>query len=225
MNVLRFPLGQMQANCYLLSEENTCLLIDPADDAPFLLEEMQRRNLQLVAMIATHGHFDHVMAAGEIQLSYDVPFYLFEEDYFLVDRLEETASHFLGYEPTVVKPKKVTYLKKGKMEVGHFHFDVVSTPGHTPGSASFYFPPPLNLPRSKAGLRKGGSKGIMFTGDTLFKRGIGRFDFSYSNREELLDSIERIFEYPVKTNLYPGHGEETTIQKEGENKTKELLTF
>ena len=84
MKITTYPLGQLQANCYLLVHDKDCILIDPADDASFLLEEISRQNLNLVAMLATHGHFDHVMAVGEIQLSLKVPFYIHGKDLFLI---------------------------------------------------------------------------------------------------------------------------------------------
>ena len=64
MRIYTYSLGELQANCYLLENEGKAIIIDPADDASFLLEEIQRKNLELVALLATHGHFDHVMAAG-----------------------------------------------------------------------------------------------------------------------------------------------------------------
>ena len=74
----------MQANCYFLIDGEECLIIDPADEASFILEELQRRKLKLVGMLATHGHFDHIMAAGEIQKSLDVALYIDNKDMFLI---------------------------------------------------------------------------------------------------------------------------------------------
>lgn len=110
MKISIFSLGQLQTNCYLLEQNGECIIIDPADDAGFLLEELSRRNLKLMALLATHGHFDHIMAVGEIQLSFAVPFYISEKDLFLVKRVKETARHFLGYEPFVVPPKQINSL-------------------------------------------------------------------------------------------------------------------
>ena len=94
MTIKKYSLGELQANCYFLIEGKDCLIIDPADDASFILEEIQRQQLNLVGMLATHGHFDHIGAVGEIQLSFNVPLYIFKEDRFLIDRLNETAKHF-----------------------------------------------------------------------------------------------------------------------------------
>lgn len=201
MKTLKFRLGSLEANCYFLIEGSDCIIVDPADDAPFILEELSRRRLKLKALLATHGHFDHIMAVGEIQASLEVPFYINEEDQFLVDRVGETAKHFLGYEPVVMKPSKTEYLKSGKMDIGDFTFDVIKSPGHSPGGASFYFK----------------TDSVVFTGDTLFKGAIGRFDFSYCNKGDLSKSLTKLFELPDLTIVYPGHEEETSIQEEKKN--------
>ena len=87
MNILSFSLGQLQTNCYLLEDKGSCVIIDPADSADFLLEKVQRENLQIVGLVATHGHFDHILAVGEIQLSFDVSLYIDRRDEFLGKRV------------------------------------------------------------------------------------------------------------------------------------------
>lgn len=198
MKIYPFSLGELQANCYLIQEDDEALLIDPGDDASFLLEEIQRRNLKLIGILATHGHFDHVMAVGEIQLGIDVPFYMHKKDQFLIDRLESTAEHFLGHKPIVIPPKKITHLPSEELQIANFKFKILHTPGHTPGSVCYYIP----------------SEKIMFTGDTLFMGAIGRADLSYSNRGDLKNSLHILATYPEETTVYPGHGEETLIANE-----------
>jgi len=195
MIVKKYSLGSLQANCYLLIEENDLILIDPGDDASFILEEIQRQRLNLKVVLATHGHFDHIGAVGEIQHSFNVPFYINEKDLFLVKRLNETAKYFLGYNPYFLSPKNIKKLNNKTFHFSRFTFDVISTPGHTPGSVCFYFE----------------DEKIIFTGDTLFKDGIGRYDFSYSDKKKLFESLKKILSLPDETIIYPGHGEETTI--------------
>jgi glyoxylase-like metal-dependent hydrolase (beta-lactamase superfamily II) len=125
MKILLYSLGQLQANCYFLIQDKECVIIDPADDASFILEELQRKNLNLVGMFATHGHFDHVMAAGEIQQSFNIPLYIFKEDIFLIDRLKETAEHFLGYRPAIFKPTNIGFLEEKELHVSSFTFHAV----------------------------------------------------------------------------------------------------
>ena len=81
MKVIRYQLGQLQANCYFLIEGNQCLIIDPADEVLLYLKNC-KEEVKMVGMLATHGHFDHVMAAGEIQQSINVPLYISKEDSF-----------------------------------------------------------------------------------------------------------------------------------------------
>lgn len=204
MNIHRLPLGQMQANCYILEQDEECLIIDPADTANFILEQVDRRKLKIAGLVATHGHFDHIMAVGEIQVSMkalyaqSLPLHMHAKDEFLLTRLVETAKHFLGYEPGVIPVQSTSHFKPGKQKVGNFSFEVIHTPGHTPGSCCLYFK----------------DENVLFTGDTLFKDGIGRYDFSYSDKDDLKQSLERIYKLPEETVIYSGHGEESLLGKE-----------
>lgn len=200
MKILAYSLGQMQANCYFLVDGQNCLIIDPADEASFILEELQIRKLKLLGMLATHGHFDHIMAVGEIQLSYNVPLYLGNDDLFLVKRLNETAKYFLGYDPNVVMPTNIKHFKENQLEIGNLKLKIIYTPGHTPGSVCYYFE----------------QEKTIFTGDTLFKQGIGRYDFSYSDKNKLDESLKDLLKLPEDTKVYAGHGEETDIKVSSE---------
>lgn len=196
MTIKKFSLGQLQANCYFLIKKDKCLIIDPADEANFILEKISQLKLKPVGLIATHGHFDHIMAAGEIQLSINIPFLIDLNDLFLVDRLAETAIHFLGYNPHIIKPKKVKNLPEGEFKIDIFKFKIIKTPGHTPGSSCLYFK----------------DQEIIFTGDTLFRDGIGRYDFSYSSLANLKKSLLTLTKLYPQAIVYPGHGPDTTIK-------------
>jgi len=202
MKIIKFTLGQLQANCYFLIEGQNCLIIDPADDAPFILEELQRRRLKLIGMLATHGHFDHVMAVGEIQSSFDIPLYINKKDEFLLKRIEETAEYFLGFKHTILPVKKIENLNiTDSFQISNFKLKIIFTPGHTPGGCSYYLP----------------KEAVVFTGDTLFKGAIGRHDFSYCNKNDLKNSLMKLSKLPEKTLIYSGHGDETTIKEEQNN--------
>ncbi len=199
MKILTYPLGELQANCYFLIQDKDCVIIDAGDSADFILEEVSRQNLNVKAIIATHGHFDHVMAVGELQASLDVPFYISSKDQFLLDRVAETAKHFLGHVPIVIPIKSSEDLVAGEIQISNFTFQILATPGHTPGSVCIY---------SK-------EDSTLFTGDTLFKDGIGRYDFSYSNKKQLFESINNLFvTLPDETLIYPGHGDPSTLGAE-----------
>jgi glyoxylase-like metal-dependent hydrolase (beta-lactamase superfamily II) len=138
------------------------------------------------------------MASGEIQLSLKVPLYIDEKDIFLVKRLKETARHFLGYEPYVINPTIVEPLLDEDLKIGPFSLKVIRTPGHTPGSVSYYIQ----------------EEQTVFTGDTLFMGAIGRTDLSYSDKSDLLTSLTALYRLPEETVVYSGHGDETTILAE-----------
>lgn len=213
MKIIRYVLGQLQANCYFLVEGDTCLIVDPADEAGFILEELQIKRLKLTALLATHGHFDHIMAVGEIQSSSKAPLFINSKDRFLVDRLVETAEYFLGFKPAILPIKKIenienknsTCLRK-LVNTGNFKMKTIYVPGHTPGSVLYYFP----------------NEKAAFTGDTLFKGAVGRYDFSYCNKKDLGRSLQKILELPEDTKVFPGHGEETTVGQEKKNINQSL---
>lgn len=198
MRIYTYSLGELQANCYLIENEGEALIIDPADDASFLLEEIQRKNLKLVGLLGTHGHFDHCMAVGEIQMSFDVPFYIHKKDEFLIQRLESTAEHFLGHKTIILPPKRIENIKAGEFQISNFKFQILTAPGHTPGGVCFYFP----------------DEAALFTGDTLFAGAIGRTDLSYSSKKDLWNSLKAILTLPEETTIYPGHAESSYIGQE-----------
>jgi glyoxylase-like metal-dependent hydrolase (beta-lactamase superfamily II) len=212
MRIYTYSLGELQANCYLLENDGKGILIDPADDGSFLLEEIQRKNITLEGIYLTHGHFDHCMAAGEIQLAYEglvetqnlasLPIYMSKHDQFLIDRLESTAKHFLGHTPIMVPPKTVNFIEprtwnmeQEEKKVLRSTFQVLASPGHTPGGLCYYFP----------------DEAALFTGDTLFADAVGRTDLSYSSKADLWASLKTILALPEETTVYPGHGESTYI--------------
>ena len=139
------------------------------------------------------------MAAGEIQLSTNTPFYINKKDQFLLDRVEETVEYFLGSKKIVLPIKNIKNLNiENSLKIENFKLKIIYTSGHSPGGCSYYFP----------------QEKIVFTGDTLFKRTIGRCDFSYCSKKDLDTSLKKLFKLPGETIVYPGHGEKTTIQEE-----------
>lgn len=202
MQIFQYVLGSLSTNCYLLEKDMQALIIDPVDSADFLLEEVSRRKLDLIGIIATHGHFDHIMAAGEMQIAYRdlrrLPLHIHPDDFFLVKRITKSARYFLGYEPDVIVPNHLEDLHEGDLCMGSYQFRVIYTPGHTPGGVSFF---------SK-------NDGLLFSGDTLFRESTGRADFSYSNQADLVTSVQKLLDLPKETRVYPGHGESTTIEHE-----------
>lgn len=196
MKLRSYVVGELAANCYFLTQDKDCIIIDPGDTADFLLEQISMQNLNVKALIATHGHFDHVMAAGEMQVSLGAPFLMDAHDEFLIKRLEETAHHFLGYTPAILKPKVITPITQDAIDQTGFKLTLIPTPGHTPGSICLY----SEMQR------------FVLTGDTVFSDAVGRYDFSYSDKKQLFDSIRtRICTLPKDTLVYSGHGAVTSV--------------
>jgi len=199
MEIIQLTVGQLQTNCYLLVKDKECLIIDPGDEGSFILEEIQRRRLNPLGLLATHGHFDHLMAVGEIQKSFDVSLNINKKDLFLVKRIKETAEYFLGYKQFILPIEKIKGFNiEDLLKIENWKLKIISTPGHTPGSVCFYFE------KDK----------ILFTGDTLFKGNIGRYDFSYSSYDDLKKSVKRLLKLNKETIIYPGHGEQSVIGDE-----------
>ena len=201
MDIVTLPVGQMAANCYLVSDKETkkSIIIDPGDDADYIQQSLSDNHLVPVQIIATHGHFDHIMGVLELKLAFNIPFFIHLRDEFLVKSMQSGASHFLGINPGPPPPID-GFLKIGyPIKFGSCKLSVIETPGHTPGSLCFY----------------GKEQNILFTGDLLFAGGgVGRTDFAYSDPEMLKESLKKIFKLPGNTVIYPGHGDSSTLQKE-----------
>jgi len=194
----KLEVGELQTNCYLLKDgEGGAVLIDPGGDPDYLAQVLSERNLKLLEIWATHGHFDHLLAAPQLQLIYQVPLFLHPKDLFLARDLGKRAEYWLKCKVLVEKLGEIREIKEGeKLKLGRrFEFLVMETPGHTPGGLCFWEK----------------KEGLLFSGDTLFRDGVGRADFSYSRPAELQKSLKRIMKLPGGTRVLPGHGEEIGI--------------
>lgn len=193
--------GQLQTNSYLILDKvsSEAIIIDAGDDADFILRKISDHRVKPVAIIATHGHFDHILAAGELQKSLNIPFLMHSADQFLIDRLEESAQHFLHYKVAALHPTiSIDLSTISVLPFFNRALTVLKTPGHTPGSICLY----------------NGGQNMLISGDTLFKSGIGRTDFSYASSVQLEESLQQLKKLPPKTIVHPGHGEPTYIRDE-----------
>lgn len=187
----RFVVGPMETNCYLLADsvcKDACL-IDPGGDPEKVREFLDKNGLKLKFIVNTHGHGDHIASNGY----FGVPIFIHKLDKdFLKDPAKNLSKIFIF---SVTSPEASRLIEEGdKIKVGAIELDVIHTPGHTPGSVSLKF------------------NGIIFTGDALFRGGIGRTDFPYGDEKLLLKSIEeKLLIFDDDTVIYPGHGEKSTI--------------
>lgn len=199
LETLTLTVGQMATNCYIVFDTATKegVIIDPGDESEYISETLLSRAIVPIRIIATHGHFDHIMGAYALKLAFGIPFSMHEKDAFLVSRMTETAKHFLQVPHVDPAPIIDTAIQEGDViDIGSEHLRVMHVPGHTPGSICLY--------EKKTG--------VLCCGDTIFAQGAtGRTDRSYASRDELRKSVHRILRLPQKTRLLSGHGEETSV--------------
>ena len=196
LNVTAMPLGPLDTNCYLVHSEREALVIDPGGDAHEVLSFLESGKLTLRAILNTHLHFDHIQANADLVAATGVTVMASPKDGFLLET-ELGGGGMMGFPRT--PPFSFAPLEEGELTLLGATCRVLATPGHSPGSMSFYFE----------------ALGAVFVGDLLFYRSVGRTDFPGSSERELLRSVRaKIFTLPEETVVYPGHGPETTVRQE-----------
>lgn len=199
MIIETLPVGLLQANCYLVGCEETLqgAVIDPGGDPQVILAAAQRWDLTLVYVLNTHGHFDHIDANARIVEATGARLAIHPLDRPLLEAAGGAALFGLRGQPS---PAPNLELHDGdEIALGQLRFQVLHTPGHTPGHVCFYE----------------AAQGVLFDGDVLFRRGVGRADLPGGNWGQLLHSIRKIlFALPDETVVYSGHGPPTTIGEE-----------
>ena len=205
IEVEKLVLGAVSTNVYLIFYNGNCLIIDPSDEAERIISCIEERKAKPLAVLITHGHFDHVMAAPVLAKKYGIKIYAGEADrQLLEDSGLNLGQRFLGEDFTL---EADNYLKGGdELEFEGFKLKVIYTPGHTVGSISFYSD---DLEDNEA------FKKVIFTGDALFAGSIGRVDFPTGNESTMRRTLEEIFKkMSPETVVFPGHGAATTIERE-----------
>lgn len=196
MEVRAFALGPLQTNCFVLSEGKECIVVDPGGDPTPLLEFTEAEGLQVTHILNTHLHCDHIYGNKALADAAKAPVLISKDDESLL-QTEIGGGGFMGLPKVDVFPYE--YIAEGETTFLGKQCRVLSTPGHSPGSLSFYFP----------------EAGVVFVGDLLFNRSIGRTDFSGGDFNVLKDSvIEKIFSLPDETQVFPGHGPQTNVKEE-----------
>lgn len=182
-------LGDLGTNCYLLtcSETSETIIIDPADSGDYITTQILERQLKPVAVVLTHGHFDHVLGSLELKLNFEIPLYLHPADNFLLARASTSAHHWLGHEVDPVPPADRELFDTQVIAFGKHSLHILHTPGHTPGSTTAY------------------TDDFVFSGDTLFEGEDGQADHSYSNEKQLQESIDVIRDLAATRTLLAGH--------------------
>ena len=196
MKIITLPNGFFQVNTYILYKENTCIIIDPGSGTKQILDIINKHSLKPQAIIATHGHIDHIEGAFASEKKFNIPFYISNEDLPLFDKLSMQAN-LLGLS-VPDKPQNIIKLPSDeKLTIEEFEFFVLHTPGHSQGSVSLLI------------------QNNLFSGDTLFHNSIGRTDLFGGNFSTIIQSIKtKLFVLDPQTIVYSGHGDLTTIKNE-----------
>ena len=189
MQILKKAFGEYVTNCYILKGEQSDLVIDPGEGS---FDWVMQNTGKIAAVLNTHGHFDHVYDDAKLQRT-GAKIYIHEDDAFM-----------LRADPFETMPESIEadVLIKGQeqsFEIAGFNVKFSLFAGHTPGSCMI-----------EAG-------GAIFSGDVIFKGSIGRWDFPFSNGEQMRASLHKILQIEGDFTLYPGHGPNTSLQAEKQN--------
>lgn len=193
-------LGALQTNCYIVADTDTAdaIIIDPSDNAPAILNVIQTESYTVREILATHAHFDHVLASKPVKESTNAPFRLHATDVGQLKNMQKIANSFGISAPEPAQPD--TTIDEGDtIEVGAIKLETLFTPGHSPGHVVFV-------------MR---SDNVVFGGDCLFAGGIGRTDLPGGDAPTLMNSIfDKILPLGDQYTVCPGHGPTTTIAQE-----------
>ncbi|MFB6455673.1 MBL fold metallo-hydrolase [Chitinophaga sp. Hz27] len=202
----QFTFSPMQENTYLLiNEKKECIIIDPGcyfqDERKELLQYIQTEGLIVTRLLNTHCHLDHIFGNKLVSETYKVRPEIHPQEQVVLDRSQQAGAMYnMPFDPS---PMPSRYLQEGEIiQFGKEELEVILTPGHSPGSVSFYC----------------ANQKLLIAGDVLFFQSIGRTDLPGGNHETLLASIrEKLFVLPDDVRVFPGHGPATTIGFEKRN--------
>jgi glyoxylase-like metal-dependent hydrolase (beta-lactamase superfamily II) len=199
--IRKIPVGPLQCNCSIVAdpEAGEAVVIDPGDEADRILLALAETKCRAIALLHTHGHFDHIGGTAGVKRATGAAIRIHDGDRPLYDALPDQASFFgLSAQPAI--PPDGGFEDGGTVAVGQFRLQAIHTPGHTPGSTCFYLE---------------GDEPILFSGDTLFRRSIGRTDLWGGDTDTILQSIrEKLYPLSIDLRVVCGHGPDTTIGEE-----------
>jgi len=202
IKVITKVLGSVSTNCYFIINVSTkdTIIIDPADSPVTIESVISENGLKPKAILLTHGHFDHILAAKQIKEEFKIPIIACDKEKNLIENSRLNLSASFGER---VELQVDEYVQDGKiLDIAGFSIKVIHTPGHTEGSTCFYF----------------ADEDTLISGDTLFCESVGRSDFPTGSSSQLIRSIkEKLLILPEKTIVFPGHGDSTTIEYEKKN--------
>ncbi|KPB05231.1 MBL fold metallo-hydrolase [Bacillus sp. CHD6a] len=196
----QLPLGPLQTNAYLLiNERKECIVFDPGSEGQAFNSYLEENALKPLAILLTHAHFDHIGAVDAVRKHWDIPVYVHKKEKNWLGDPSLNGSQFFQLGQITALPADHLIQSEEKLVISNFELEILFTPGHSPGSVSFYHE-----------LSK-----VVFAGDALFAGSIGRTDLPGGNHDQLIQSIHnKLLTLPEETTVLSGHGMTTTIQKE-----------
>ncbi|WP_017554325.1 MBL fold metallo-hydrolase [Heyndrickxia coagulans] len=196
----QLPVGPIQTNCYILwNHEKDCLIFDPGAEFERLHAFIGENALNPLAVLLTHAHFDHIGALDAVRDAYKIPAYIHQKEEMWLGDPGQNGSHFFGMGEISARGAEKLIAGEDMLKIGSFSLQVLETPGHSPGSVSYWLP----------------DHNIVFSGDALFFGSIGRTDLPGGNHGVLQESIHtKLLVLHPDTIVFPGHGPQTTIGDE-----------
>lgn len=198
MEIKMIKTGLLEENTYVLSNGKECLVIDPGSEVNKINEYLNSKNLKTRAILLTHGHYDHFGAAKDLSLLENCKIYasLYDKELY-EDASKNGSSRFLKKDLVL---DNITYFDEEViLEIGDFRVEVIFLPGHTPGGVGYIV------------------GNAVFSGDTLFKGTYGRVDLYGGNKNDMKKSLEYLFTLDSSMQVFPGHGDVTTLKEERGN--------
>jgi glyoxylase-like metal-dependent hydrolase (beta-lactamase superfamily II) len=186
IQIQAMPMGSYGTNCYIVSIDNKDIIIDPGVDA---LPWIKQTTTNPIAILNTHGHFDHVWSNQEVKEYFNIPIYCPKDDIFMLSDDPFSQGTPKSIADFSVEHDEIINLLGENIQ---FHF----FPGHTPGTSAISI------------------QNHLFTGDFIFAGSIGRVDFPFSNPNDMIKSLKKVLQWQDEYYIYPGHGSSTLLQKE-----------
>ena len=198
LKVNQYVVGPVQTNCYFAINDETkeVLIIDPGANPKQLAERISTEGVKPVAILLTHGHFDHIYSVDYVREKYNCQLCIHENDALCLTDSYKNANKLFFNEDLTFNPADWLISDKDKLSLGELQIKVIHTPGHTEGCVCYLV------------------ENALICGDTIFDRSVGRTDLPSGNTKVLYESLRKIKTMDESIRLYPGHGSITTIKEQ-----------